>query len=375
METIKTVDAYTLSYKEPHYKGLERCVTLARIESSGGAVGWGEALTRYRGSATATKALILDGFAPMVRGQSPIDIEILWRGMIRFGRWFGVEGIASLAISAIDMALWDLKGKLLGQPVSKLLGGQLRSEIPPMASIIFDMEDLDWTLNEFRSFKDRGYRIVKAGWGMHPEAMIGQDRERDLRFLREIRAVIGQDISLAVDVPGPFGVWDVPTAIRRIREWEPFELRWVEQPLLSEDLDGYARLRAAVTTPIGTGEDEWGPESYKHLIKSNGVDVVQVDPAWALGLTGCREVATLVEAAGLRYSGHAWSSALNTAATLHLLALSPAADTLDFKPHETAVQHELVEDPWIPEDGLLKLRDAPGLGVTVSEAAVRKYSF
>ena len=375
MDTIKSVDAFTLAYKEPHYKGLERCVTLARIESTSGAVGWGEALTRYKPSATATKALILDAFAPIVRGQSPMDIERLWRQMVQYGRWFGVEGIASLAISAIDCALWDLKGKLLGLPVSKILGGQLRSEIPAMASIIFDMEDLDWTLNEFRGFREEGYPIVKAGWGMNPGAMIGQDAKRDMKFLSEIRGVIGDGISLAVDVPGPFGVWDVPTAIRRLREWERFELRWVEQPLASDDLEGYARLRAAIATPIGSGEDEWGPESYKHLINSKGVDILQLDPCWALGLTGCREVATLVEAAGLKYSAHSWSSALNTAASLAMLVLSPAADTIDFKPHPSPMQHELVDDPWVPEGGMLKLRDAPGLGVTVSEQAVRRFAF
>ncbi len=375
METIKKVDAFTLAYKEPHYRGLERCVTLARIESTGGAVGWGEALTRFRPAAKATKVLILDGLAELVRGQNPIDVEVLWRKMRQYANWFGVEGVASLAISAIDMALWDLKGKLLGQPVSKLLGGQFRAEIPAMASIIFDMEDLDWTLNEFRGFRQEGYRIVKAGWGMRLEAMFGQDARRDLKYLQEVRKVIGEDISLVVDIPGPYAIWDTPTAIRRIREWEPFDLRWVEQPLKPDDLDGHARLRAAVTTPIGSGEDEWGPESYKHVIKSNGVDILQLDPGWCLGLTGCREIVMLIEAAGLKYSAHSWSSALNTAASLHLVGLSPAGDTLDFKPHVTPMQHELVEDPWVHEQGMLKLREEPGLGVTVRQQAVDKYAF
>ncbi|MGE0238027.1 MAG: mandelate racemase/muconate lactonizing enzyme family protein [Parvibaculaceae bacterium] len=374
METVKTIDAFALRYKEPHYRGLERWVTLVRLETTGGAVGWGEALTRYRGAALATRVLALEAFAPIVQGQSPIDVEVLWRKMCASANWFGTEGLAALAISAFDMALWDLKGKLLGQPVSKLLGGQVHSEIPAMASIIFDMDDLDWTLNEFRGFREAGYRIVKAGWGMRVEAMFGQDRQRDLHYLREIRKVIGTDISLVVDIPGPFGVWDSATAIRRIREWEEFDLRWVEQPLKSADLDGYARLRAAVTTPIGTGEDEWGLESYTHLIRSQGADILQLDPAWALGLTGCRQVVMAVEAAGLKYNAHTWSSAVNTAASLHMVALSPAGDTLDFKPHDSPMQHDLVEDPWVPVNGMLALRDIPGLGITVREDAMKKYA-
>ena len=167
----------------------------------------------------------------------------------------------------------------------------------------------------------------------------------------------------------------MPTAIRRVRELDEFNLRWVEQPLPPADLRGHARLRAAVTTPIGTGEDEWSPETYQRVIDSDGVDILQMDPGRCLGITGCREVVKRVEAANLKCSAHSWSSALNTAASLHFLATSKCGDTLDFKPHESPMQHELVEDPWVPEDGMLALRDEPGLGVTVRESVVEKYRF
>jgi L-alanine-DL-glutamate epimerase-like enolase superfamily enzyme len=372
---IRQIDVFPLAYKEPHYRDMERCVTLVRIETTDGVVGWGEAISQFREASLATKILVNDGFAKLLKGQDPLDVERHWHTMCRHAYWYGVEGIAAFAISAIDMALWDLKGKFLGQPVAKLLGGQLKDSVPAMASIIFDMDSLDWTLNEFRSFKEEGYRIVKAGWGMRPDAVFGQDAKRDLQYITEVRRVIGDDISLVVDVPGARGLWDVPTAIRRFKEWEPFNLRWVEQPLRPDDLAGHARLRAAVMTPVGTGEDEWSPESYQRLIESNGVDVVQLDPGRCLGLTGCREVVKLIEAAGLKYSAHSWSSALNTAASLHFLAVSSQGDTLDFKPHESPMQHELVDDPWEQRDGLLVLRKVPGLGVSVRQAVVDKYSF
>jgi L-alanine-DL-glutamate epimerase-like enolase superfamily enzyme len=372
---IKSIDAYPLIAEEPHYRGAKRCVTLARIETDDGVVGWGEAISQFPEAALASKTLIDQGFAKLVIGRDPVDVVPIWQEMCRYAYWYGVEGIAAFSISAIDMALWDLKGKVLGQPVAKLLGGQLKDEIPAMASIIFDMDDLDWTLNEFRGFVDEGYRIAKAGWGMSPDSLFGYDRERDIRYVREVREAVGPEMSLVVDVPGARGPWDVPTAIRRFKELEEFDLRWIEQPLPPADFSGHTRLRAAVCTPIGTGEDEWSPETYQRVIESEGVDVLQLDPGRCLGLTGCRETIKLAEAAGLKYSAHSWSSALNTAASLHFLAISENGDALDLKPHENPLQHELVEDPWVQSGGMLALRDKPGLGVEVREDVVAKYTF
>lgn len=375
MSVIADISAFAIAYPEPHYRGAERCVTLVRVESDDGVIGWGEGISQFREATKATTVLVTDGFAPLLVGDDPVEVRRHWDTMCRHAYWYGVEGIAAFAISAIDMALWDLKGKLLGQPVARLLGGQVRDEIPAMASIIFDMESLPATLDEFSSFRDDGYRIVKAGWGMHPDAVFGQQRDRDLRFVREIREVIGPGIALVVDVPGARGLWDVDTAIRRVAELDEFDLRWVEQPLPPHDLEGYARLRAAVQTPIGAGEDEWSPETYRHVIGSNGVDVVQLDPGRCLGLTGCQQTIALVEDAGLSYSAHSWSSALNTAASLHLLSISSCGDTLDFKPHESPMQHELVDNPITPTDGMIAVPTDPGLGVHVRAATVDRYEF
>jgi L-alanine-DL-glutamate epimerase-like enolase superfamily enzyme len=372
---ITQVDVFPLSYNEPHYRDRKRSVTLVRIATDDGAVGWGEANTRFHEASLATKALVSGGFAPLILKRDPSEVVKLWREMCDHAFWFGVEGIAAFAISAIDMALWDLKGKLLGQPVARLLGDPIMDAVPAMAAIILDMDDLSWTLAEFSSLAEAGYRTVKGGGGLRSDAAIGQDRARDAHYLSEIRAVIGEGVSLVIDIAAVHGLWDVDTAIERFHEWEPFDLRWIEQPLLPSDLRGHARLRAAVTTPIGTGEDEWSPETYDALIRSGGVDVVQIDPGRCLGITGCREVIRMVETARLRYSAHSWSSALNTAAALPLLAISASADTVDFKPHESPVQHELVDEPWEQTSGVIELRDVPGLGVTVNERAVTKMTF
>jgi L-alanine-DL-glutamate epimerase-like enolase superfamily enzyme len=306
-------------------------------------------------------------------GEDVLDVQRLWKKMLERIWWYGPEGIAAFGVSAVDMALWDVKGKALNMPVCRLLGGQVREKVIAMASIIFDMDDIGWTLDEFRWMRDQGFRVVKAGWGMRPEAVFGQDRRRDLEFVRSIREAIGNEIEFVVDTPGSRGIWDVPTAIQRFHDLEPYQLKWIEQPLPPHDLAGHARLRAAVSTPIGTGEDEWNVEGYHRLLHSGGVDVAQMDPGRCHGISGCREVIKLIEAENLHFSLHTWSSALNTAASVHLLAISDHGLCMDLKPHESPMQHELVRNPWVQRDGYLEVRDIPGLGVDVSEDIVGKY--
>jgi len=372
---IKEIKAFPLAYPEPHYKGIERYITLARVETEDGQVGWGECISQFREAALATKIIIEQGFAPLLVGQNVIDGERLWHIMQDRIWWYGPEGIAAFAVSAVDMALWDVKGKALGQPVCQLLGGKVHDKVIVMASFIFDMEDVDWTLNEFRWLIEQGYHMVKAGWGMHREALFGQDHKADIDIVRKVREVIGEEPELIVDTPGIYKLWDVPTAIQRFRALEPYNLRWIEQPLFPSDLEGHARLRAAVSTPIGTVEDEWDLESYKRLIDSGGVDVIQIDPGRVHGITGSYKVIKSIEAANLEVSAHTWSGALNTAASLHLLANTTHGVCMDFKPHESPMQHELVSDPWVQEAGYLSVRDAPGLGVEVREEIVEKYYF
>ena len=130
---IRRVQAFTLAYPEPHYKGVERYITLARVEADNGLVGWGECISQFREATLATKIIIEQGFAPLITGENGLDVERLWQKMISHIWWYGSEGIAAFAVSAVDTALWDLKGKQSGEPVHRLLGGY-RDTVPTYAS-------------------------------------------------------------------------------------------------------------------------------------------------------------------------------------------------------------------------------------------------
>jgi L-alanine-DL-glutamate epimerase-like enolase superfamily enzyme len=372
---IKSVTAHPLRYPEPHDHNNIRYITLARVEADDGTVGWGECISQFPESSLAVKAIIENGYAPLVEGEDPMDVERIWNKIVARIWWYGPQGIAAFGVSAVDMALWDLKGKLLGLPVCRLLGGKLHERVLAMASIHFNMTDVDWTLNEFSGFCEQGYRVVKGGWGANPDAVFGTNCKRDLELVRLIREAIGQEIDLVLDVLGARVKWSVPHAIQMIRDLEPYRLRWIEEPLPPHNLEDHARLRAAVATKIGTGEQEWNREGYRRLIRSCGVDVVQMDPGRCLGITGGYQVIKLIEAENLRFSMHSWSSALNTAASVHLLAASLHGDCMDFKPHWSPMQHELVDDPWEQVAGHVEVRNTPGIGVNVLEDVVQKYTF
>ena len=373
MLKIKGIKAYPLRAPEPHYKGALRCITLARIESEDGTVGWGESISQMRESAKATATIIEEGFAPLLIGENAEDVERLWNVMLGHCWWYGPQGIAAYAVSAIDMALWDLAGKHFGVPVCTLLGGRVSDRVTAMASIIFDFDEVDWTINEFAWMVDQGYFHEKGGWGMRPDAMFGQHRKAAVEMIRRIREAIGADVELVADMAGHKGIWDPQTAIRRVSELEPYRLRWMEEPLRPRDLEGHRLLREGVNTPIGTGEQEWTVDGYRRLIESGGVDVVQIDPGRAQGITGMLRAIHLVEAANLQVSAHTWSSALNTAASVHLLANTLHSAGMDFKPHESPLQHDMIGNPWVQEDGYLTVREEPGLGVEIKEDVVDKY--
>src|SRR5688572_22826853 len=170
---IAKIEAFPLQYPEPHDSGKLRCITLIRVEAEDGTFGWGECISQWPEAALAVKVIIDRGFAPLLKGRNALDIRALWELMRLHSTWYGTGGIATFAISAIDTALYDLKGKALGVPVYQLLGGKATPKFRAVASIIFDTVNIDATAEEFKGYVARGYTAVKGGWGKSADTAFG----------------------------------------------------------------------------------------------------------------------------------------------------------------------------------------------------------
>src|SRR5262245_11114579 len=198
---IKKADVFPLAYEEPNDDDAMRYVVLVRLEASDGTVGWGEAISQFLESTLATATLIENGFVEMVLNQDPLDNERLWETMRQKVWWYGdVGGIAALGISAVDMALWDLKGKILGVPLYQLLGGKQQECLPACASTHPRLPTIEEMADELAAHVKNGYRSVKVGFGKKGYANLGVDEARDVEFAQTVREAIGPDAGFIIDI-------------------------------------------------------------------------------------------------------------------------------------------------------------------------------
>jgi L-alanine-DL-glutamate epimerase-like enolase superfamily enzyme len=374
MTKIQRIEALPLRYPEPHDGGKLRHITLARIETDDGAVGWGECISQWPEAAHAVKTLIDRGLGDQLIGEDPTQPQAIYDKLARHSYWHGRGGIVSFAISALDTATWDLAGKLAGKPIHALLDGDARGEMRCCASIILDTLDLDHTREQFTDYRARGYTAVKGGWGLDPAAGFGSDAERDVALAATIREAVGPDVSVALDVSALAG-WDADRACAMAQRLAEFELGWLEDALPHYDAPGWAQLRAVASMPLATGERCWTVEDYERLAAAGAVDYVLIDPGRVEGVSGMLNAARAVAGHGVGVVPHSWSSAINTAAALHVFASSPNGVVFELKPNRSPMQHELVRQPFEQVDGWIEVPDEPGLGVDVDEDVVRRYAF
>jgi L-alanine-DL-glutamate epimerase-like enolase superfamily enzyme len=369
---IHSIEAIPVSYPEPNDFDALRHLCLCKITADDGQIGWGESITQFPEASWSTKALI-EGMAENLIGRDPVHTEALWRQNKDQAWWYGYRGgIASYAVAAIDIALWDLKGKALGASVLDLLGGPVHERLPAIASCHAHFSTIEENVAEAQEWLSTGLQGVKTGFGKRGSADLGFDHGRDVEYVRAMREGIGADKMLMID-NGIAIKWDVTDTIRRLRAMEEYDLTWVEEPLGAWDPEGYANIRAKTSTRIAYGEREWTLDGFEAVLATGTVDVVGVDPGRAEGITGFKKVTERVEAYRRQANAHAWSSAIVSAAALAVSFNSTACKLFEFKPAANPMQNDLVTRPFEHVDGWVYPPSGPGLGIEVIEEVVDRY--
>ncbi|MBA2254500.1 MAG: mandelate racemase/muconate lactonizing enzyme family protein [Chloroflexi bacterium] len=372
MSSVVSVEAIPVSYPEPNDFNALRHLCLARITTDDGLVGWGESITQFPEANFATKAII-EGMAARVVGKDPVQTEAIWASLKDQAWWYGYGGgIASYAISAIDMALWDLKGKVLGMSLLDMLGGPVHERLPAVASCHAHYSDIGKMVEEAQEWVAPGLHGVKVGFGKRGDARLGYDHDRDVEYIRRMRDGLGDQALLMIDC-GWNVKWDVKTAIRRVQAFEEYDLHWIEEPLGAWDPEGYANLRSKTTTLIAYGEKEWTVEGFERVLATGTVDVVGCDPGRAEGVTGFKKVTERVQAYRRQANAHAWSSAICSAVSLAISFSSSACKVFELKPLRNPMQHDLVTKPFAHVDGWMYPPSGPGLGIEIIEEVVDRY--
>jgi len=338
---------------------------IVEVFTDAGLVGIGNAALAPQ----ITKQVIDLYLKPLLIGENPWDTEFLWQHMYRKTMAFGRKGIAMVAISAIDIALWDLLGKSAQQPVYRLLGGKTKPRIPVYASRLYSVP-LDQLAAEAKRYKDEGYQAMKLRFGWGPtDGAAGMQRNLDL--VRTVREAVGDDIDVMADA---YMGWTLDYAKRMLPLLEPFHLRWLEEPVIPDDIHGYAELKSYGRVPIAGGEHEFTLYGFRELLEARAVDYIQFDTNRVGGITQARKIAALAEAhsvpviphAGQMHNYHVVMASLN----------SPMAEY--FPIVDVEVGNELF---WYifrgepkAKNGFIDLDpNVPGLALTIDEKALEQF--
>jgi D-galactarolactone cycloisomerase len=371
---IRDVKTYVLdaalaepfAYSQAWYERRGAC--LVEIVGEDGNSGWGEAF----GPARLT-APIIDYYKPLLIGEDALASERHWQTLYNRLRDHGQKGLAIEALSAVDIALWDLKGRHLGLPVHRLLGGPLRDKVEAYATGFYRKRHGD----PFAYLVDEAHRRVAEGFtGI--KLKLGFGLEGDAKLCETVRRAIGPKTRIMVDANHAY---DALGAIRLGKLIEPFDIAWFEEPVPPEDLAGYREVKAALDIPIAGGEAEFTRWGFRPLITERLVDILQPDIAAAGGISEAKKIADMANAFGVRVNPHVWGTGVALAASLQLIAalphnppgLYPIEPLLEFDQSEHPIRMAVITEPIVQKDGLVAIPDGPGLGIEIDRSALAKF--
>lgn len=338
---------------------------IVEIFTDAGLVGIGNAAL----SPLVTKAVIDGYLRPILLGADPWDSEFLWQQMYRRTIAFGRKGVAMVAISAVDIALWDLLGKDARQPVFRLLGGRTKERIPVYASRLY-ATPVPQLQEEAQRYKSQGYQAMKLRFGWGPMDG-GEGMLKNVELVRAVREAVGDGIDIMADA---YMGWTLDYAKRMLPMLEPFHLRWLEEPVLPDDTRGYRELKGYGRIPIAGGEHECTAFGFRELLENNALDYIQFDTNRVGGISQARKICAMAEAFQVPVVPHAGQMH-----NYHVVMASLNSPIAEFFPRtEVEVGNELF---WYifdgepePTGGYIDLDDAkPGLGLSVNEEALKRF--
>jgi len=359
----------------------ERNSLLVKITTDDGLVGWGEG-GQY-GPPEPVATCINDVLAPLIVGQRASEPVRIWEKLYAFSRDFGQKGTYIEAISALDIALWDIWGKILDQPIYALAGGAFRSRVHAYATGCYygenfgDREAMLAALEkEAASYVASGFDLLKIKIGL---LSVEADAER----IATVRSAVGSGIKLLVDANHAY---NAATAVRMGRQLEKHDVLWFEEPVVPEDLAGYRRLRNEVTVRIAGGEAEFTRFGFLKLFSQECVDIAQPDLCVCGGFSEFLKIQALAGSFGILTIPHVWGSAIAIAAALHALAIIPPTPhtyrpiplqnepVVEYDRKRNPLRDELLMENFRLEDGCVVIPQKPGLGISVDEKVLQKYA-
>jgi D-galactarolactone cycloisomerase len=363
---LEAVLAEPFAYSQAWYE--RRGALLVEVVGEDGTSGWGEAFGPPR-----LTGPVVDFYKPLLVGADALATELLWQTLYNRLRDHGQKGLAIESVSAIDIALWDLKGRHLGLPIHRLLGGPLRERVQAYATGFYrkrDGDPLQYLLAEAEERVAAGFSAIKLklGFGIN----------EDVRLCQAVRKAIGDEIRIMVDANHAY---DAPTAIQLGRRIEELDIGWFEEPVPPEDLGGYREVKAALAIPIAGGEAEFTRWGFRHLLVERAIDILQPDTCAAGGISECKKIADMANAFGIRVNPHVWGTGVALAASLQLIAalphnppaLHPVEPLLEFDQSEHPIRMAVIEEPIIQRAGWVDVPKQPGLGIEIDRQAIEKF--
>lgn len=343
---------------------------IVKITVEDGTVGYGEIGPIHGGGIPIFKAMVDHKLAGMVLGENAFDRERLYEKMLGRGTSsyaLGQKGAIVSAVAGIDIALWDLVGKLLDTPVYKLLGGRSHEKIPAYASGFFGKNGRPLTAtecaDEAKSYADQGFKGVKM--------KIGFGRRQDLQNLEAVRNALGPELGIMVDANQGFSYHDV---MKIADDLTAFDLTFLEEPVPINDLDAMAALAAAIKVPVAAGENYYTRFEFRDVLVKRAVDIVQPDIIHAGGITETQKIAAMASAWNVPLCPHIHAT-VGVAATIHLLTATPNTLAAEYitSGGSYKLRKALHGDAFLAKEGWITAPDEPGLGIHINEEALEKY--